>query len=82
LFLVVDNPCFIVKYSGVNRPEICTVAIGEDNVTWNIMAYRELTPEEAAQIIFLHLRKTSPRNRPKPFSTVTIHTMTGMLPGL
>jgi hypothetical protein len=66
----------------INEPSIRTTVVDpEDNVTYHIMAYRELSAAEGVREVKLFLRDTKPRNKPKAGSTVWIRTLIGMLQG-
>jgi len=67
----------------MRQPDICRPVFDESaGVTYHVMAYRELTDEEAVRVVKSYLRGTSPRKRPKAGMTVTIRTVIGCEPGL
>lgn len=52
----------------------------ERNVTYVVMAYRELTRTEVVQMVRMHQART--KKKPAKNSTVTILTVLGATPGL
>jgi hypothetical protein len=66
----------------MNKPGIETTYTDENNITYRVIAFRKLSKTEVIQRVRMYLQNTSPRKRPKPGDFVTLHTSTGMLPGL
>jgi hypothetical protein len=58
-------------------PTIETTGRDEDSgVTYIVVAYRALTPEELQQTVLQYLRRT--RKKPKSGTTVRIHSLIGL----
>jgi len=54
-------------------PDIKNVYIDKQkNITYEVMAYRKLDPDEAVRVIRLFLKQLPRRGRPKPNSRVTV----------
>lgn len=67
----------------MGEPNICTKIVDVDNgVIFRVMAYRELSNEEALSVIMGFVQNMPLRKRPKRGRTLTILTVIGILPGL
>ena len=65
-----------MKEEQPRRQEVCNTHTDDNNVTWEIMAYERLTPEEMNLRISSYLQETKNQTRPKPFSVVRIPNKT------
>jgi hypothetical protein len=67
----------------MRQPDICKIVFDESaDVTYHVMAYRELSDAEGVRVVKTYLQGTSPRKRPKAGMVVTIRTVIGCEPGL
>lgn len=67
----------------MNQPDRCTTLFDENiRVTYQIMAYRKLSEQEAMQTVTFYLQNTQHRKRTEGQSVVTIQTEIGMPPGM
>jgi hypothetical protein len=65
----------------MNPPEIATMGRDEgNNITFRVMAYRQLTDDEALQAVATYLK--SYRGRKLQNETVTIQTVIGLNAGM
>lgn len=60
----------------MEHPSVATkVYVESTKVTYVVMAYRQLEPEEAKQVVRASLGQQ--RRKPKPGSTIELHTVIG-----
>ena len=62
----------------MSQPRTYTTFQGADNVTYQIMAYRELLGEEAEKKVVGFLKSASPQKRPKAGDVVIMETAIGL----
>jgi hypothetical protein len=69
------NSRFVFDF--VNKARVFNTFRDRD-VTYQIMAYRELKGEEARKKVLYFLKKASPKKRPKPGDVVIVDTAIGL----
>ena len=62
----------------VKKRPIYTTFRGDDNVTYQIMAYRALLGNEAKKTVVGYLKNARPQNRPKAGDVVIVDTAIGL----
>lgn len=62
----------------MNKARVFTTFRGEDNVTYQIMAYRELRSDEVLKKVTDYLKKAARQNPPKPGDVVIMETAIGL----
>jgi hypothetical protein len=62
----------------VNQSRTYTTFCGSDNVTYQIMAYRELKADEAMKKVIVYLKNAAPQKRPLSGDVVIMDTAIGL----
>ena len=62
----------------VNKPRTYTTYRSDDNVTYQILAYRELLGDEAQKKVAGFLKSAAPQKRPKAGDVVIMDTAIGL----
>lgn len=62
----------------VNKPRTYTTFCDDNNVTYQIMAYRELLGDEAQKKVAGYLKNARPQTRPKAGDVVIMETAIGL----
>jgi hypothetical protein len=69
----------------ISEPNVCNTAVDEEhNVTYRIMAFRQMSREEVVGTVRQYLSQPSMRRRKNPEKNkiITITTLYGLKPGL